>query len=147
MDRETTAMFIGHRDCVGLDITDVRAEIAKLVECGVTDFLCGGMGAFDYLCAAAVYQQKRKHPRIKSHAIIPYLTRDVQAKEFFDSIVYPDGLEKYHHRYAITARDRWMVENSAYALCYINHDWGGAAKTYRRAMKEGLFIINIGEGF
>ena len=36
-----------------------------------------------------------------------------------------------------------MVDNASYAICYVNHGWGGAAKTYERAKKKGLNIINI----
>ncbi len=147
MNRETSATFIGHRDCYGLKLEVVCREVEGLVKRGVTDFLCGEMGAFDYLCASAVYKLKVAYPHIKCHAVIPYLTRKVVTKQLFDSIIYPEGLEKYHFKAAIPARNKWMVQNSAYALCYVNHDWGGAAKTYERAQKEGLIIVNMGEGF
>ena len=54
--------------------------------------------------------------------------------------VYPDGFEKYHFKAAIPARNKFMVDNANYAICYVNHGWGGAAKTYERAKKKGLNI-------
>lgn len=59
--------------------------------------------------------------------------------------IYPEGFEKYHFKAAIPARNRYLVDNSAYAICYVTHDWGGAAKTYQRAVKKGLTIIKLGE--
>ncbi|MBS5655892.1 MAG: hypothetical protein KHW98_04200 [Firmicutes bacterium] len=37
------------------------------------------------------------------------------------------------------------MDNSAYALCYVTHDWGGAAQTLKKAVKKGLTVINLGE--
>ena len=56
-----------------------------------------------------------------------------------------DCFEKYHFKAAIPARNRYLVDNAAYALCYVTHGWGGAAQTLKRAQKKGLTIINLGE--
>ena len=83
-------------------------------------------------------------PHIKNYLVIPYLSFNVHDKELFDSIIYPDGFEKYNFKSAIPARNRYMVDNSGYAICYVTHSWGGAAKTYERAKKRKLQIINLG---
>lgn len=44
MERSTTATFIGHSECYGLDEGRVLATIEQLVHAGITTFLCGGMG-------------------------------------------------------------------------------------------------------
>ncbi len=145
MSKENTATFIGHSECYGVDKEQVRAEIIKLIEKGVTDFISGGMGSFDWMCAHVVYDLKKIYPHISNYLVIPYLTFNIREKEYFDSIVYPEGFEKYHFKAAIPARNKYLIDNSAYALCYITHDWGGAAKTYERAKKKGLTVINIGD--
>jgi len=145
MSRETTATFIGHKECYGINSEDVRAEIIKLIEAGVTDFMSGGMGSFDWMCARIVYDLKKTYPQINNYLVIPYLTFTILEEKYFDSIVYPEGFEKYHFKAAIPARNKYLVDNSAYALCYVTHGWGGAAQTYERAVKKGLTIINLGE--
>lgn len=145
MSKENTATFIGHSECYGVDKEQVRAEIIKLIENGVTDFISGGMGSFDWMCAHIVYDLKKIYPHISNYLVIPYLTFNIREKEYFDSIVYPEGFEKYHFKAAIPARNKYLIDNSAYALCYVTHDWGGAAKTYERAKKKGLTVINIGD--
>ena len=40
--------FIGHKECYGVQAEDVRREVKKLIASGVTDFLNGGMGGFDW---------------------------------------------------------------------------------------------------
>ena len=82
---------------------------------------------------------------IHNYLVIPYLTFTILEKKYFDSIVYPEGFEKYHFKAAIPARNRYLVDNSGYALCYVKHSWGGAAKTLERAKKKGLTVINLGE--
>lgn len=145
MSKETTATFIGHKECYGVKSEDVRAEINKLIEAGVTDFLSGGMGSFDWMCARTVYELKKKYPQINNYLVIPYLTFTIAEEKYFDSIIYPEGFEKYHFKAAIPARNKYLVDNATYALCYVTHDWGGAAQTYERAVKKGLTIINLGE--
>ncbi len=142
---EHTAVFIGHSKCYGVKTDNVRAEIIKLIENGVTEFYSGGMGSFDWMCARIVYELKKDYPQIHNYLIIPYLTFTILEKKYFDSIIYPEGFEKYHFKAAIPARNKYMVDNAEYALCYVTHGWGGAAKTFERAKKKGLVIVNIGE--
>ena len=85
------------------------------------------------------------HPEIRNYLVIPYLSFSIREKKYFDDILYPEGFEKYHFKSAIPARNRYLVEHSAYAICYVNHSWGGAATTYRRAEKQGLTLFNLAE--
>ena len=143
MSLEATATFIGHNDCFGITENQVKDAIREHIEKGVTDFLSGGQGGFDRLCGRCVYELKREYPQIKNYLVIPYLSFSVYNKDYFDLIIYPDGFEKYHYKAAIPARNRYMVDNSGYAICFVTHSWGGAAKTYERAKKKKLQIINL----
>lgn len=143
MDKLHTATFIGHRKCFGISEDTVRQEIIKLTEKGVTTFLNGGMGGFDWLCAALVYELKKSGRQIENFLVIPYLTFKPNTTIYFDDVLYPEGLEYYHFKAAIPARNKYMIDNSAFALCYVEYDWGGAFKTYQRALKKGLNVVNI----
>lgn len=144
MALETTATFIGHNECFGLSAEKLKNTIRELIKKGVTDFLSGGQGGFDRLCGRCVYELKKEFPHINNYLVIPDLSFNVYDKELFDSIIYPDGFEKYNFKSAIPARNRYMVDNSGYAICFVTHSWGGAAKTYERAKKKKLKIINLG---
>ena len=123
----------------GLSAERVQAAIEDLINQGVTDFLCGGMGNFDWICAQLTYKLKQKHPHIRCDLIIPYLTFRVLEPKYFDDIIYPEGFEKYHFKVAIVVRNHYLVDQSAYALCY----GGGAVQTYKRAEKRKLQIKNL----
>lgn len=142
--KTVTAVFIGHNECYGVSAKDVEAAIIDLINNGVTVFMSGGQGGFDRLCAGCVHRLKKQYPQIVNCLVIPYLSFTIFDKDIFDEVVYPDGFEKYHFKAAIPARNRFMIDNAAFAVCYVNHGWGGAAKTYERAIKKNLYIINLG---
>ena len=98
MERSTTATFIGHSECYGLDEGRVLATIEQLIHAGITTFLCGGMGAFDWLCARQVYQAKQQYSEVKCLLVIPYLSFRIRERKYFDDILYPEGFEKYHFK-------------------------------------------------
>lgn len=127
-----------------LNTEHLNREIEKLILSGYTRFLSGGMGRFDWLCARLVYQFKEYHPHIENILVIPYLTFAIREPKYFDVILYPEGFEKYHFKAAIPNRNRYLIEHSSTAICYVDHDWGGAAKTYEKAEKAGVQLINLG---
>lgn len=141
--REKTATFIGHSECYSVDSTAIRLAIVSLIEKGVSEFINGGMGGFDWICARAVYELKKEYPHIRNLLVIPYLTFTIRNKDLFDDVIYPTGFEKYHFKAAIPKRNRYLIDNSAYAICYVKHGWGGAAKTYEMAKKLKLEIIDV----
>ena len=67
MGKEATATFIGHKECYGVQAEDVRREVEKLIASGVTDFLNGGMGGFDWMCARVVFDLKKSYPQIRNY--------------------------------------------------------------------------------
>ncbi len=141
---EKTAVFIGHSECYNLSRELVKKIIIKHINIGVINFLNGGQGEFDRLCAYCVYELQKKYANIKNYIVIPYISFSIFDKKIFDEIIFPDNFEKYYFKSAILERNKYMVENSSYAICYINHSWGGAAKTFKLALKRDLKIYNFG---
>ena len=139
-----TATFIGHRECPDLDRSRISEQVKNLIDAGYDKFLCGGMGQFDWLCAKCVSELKSEFPHIKSHLIIPYLNFNTQNISYFDEIIYPVCISNYHFKSAILQRNKYLVNSSDAAICYINHDSGGAAVTYELAIKKGLLTVNLG---
>lgn len=142
--KNNAATFIGHRECWALDPDRVKAEIEKLVSCGVTEFYNGGMGDFDWMCARLVHELKAKYPNIKNYLVIPYLSFRIRER-YFDEVILPEGLESCHFKAAIPKRNRYLVQQAGYAICYVKYTWGGAAQTYKLAQRQGLVLINLAE--
>ena len=112
----------------------------KLIEQGATTFYLGGYGAFDSLAASVLREQKKRYPQIELILVLAYLNtgRDTSG---YDSTVYPP-LETVPRRFAISHRNRWMVESADVVVAYVLHDWGGAATTLRCAKQKKKQIIS-----
>ena len=44
MNKENTAVFIGHSECYGVTSEQIKEAVASLINKGVTEFLSGGQG-------------------------------------------------------------------------------------------------------
>ena len=146
MERDTTDVFIGHRDCFELSKEDIIPKIEEAIAMGITTFLNGGMGHFDHLCAVAVNQIKEKYPNIQQFLIKPYPSLKVPDAELFDDtglFALDWYIEHIGYRRAIPQRNEYMVINSSVAICYVQHQSSGAYKTYQLAKDKGLKIIDI----
>lgn len=112
----------------------------KLIEQGATTFYLGGYGAFDSLAASILRAQKKRYPQIELILVLAYLNTGRNTSGY-DSTVYPP-LETVPRRFAISHRNRWMVEVSDVVVAYVLHDWGGAATTLRCAKQKMTRIIS-----
>ena len=112
------------------------------------DFYLGGYGSFDAFAYDCCKKYKATHPDASLIFITPYMTVEYQKnhldyqKKRYDDIIYPE-IEDKPPRFAITYRNRWMVEQADYVICGINHYWGGAYKTYQYAKRKKKYIYNV----
>lgn len=137
-----TVTFCGHRHCP--DSPELRSWLVSCVESliaeGADRFYLGGYGDFDHIAASVVWKLKDKYPHIESVLVLAYLGREVNADKY-DRTMYPP-IESAPKRFAITARNRWMVANSDVLVAYIVLDNGGAADTRRYAKRKEKRILN-----
>ena len=88
------------------------------------------------------------HPNTELVFVTPYITLDYQknhldyAKNLYDTIVYPP-IEDKPLKYAISYRNRWMVEQADFVIAYIAQPRGGAYKTYKHALRKKKTVFNI----
>ena len=115
----------------------------------VHEFKIGGIGRFDYICAKVLWELKREYPKLKTYLVLAYINNnlDVDEKkyitEFYDEVVYPP-IEHVPYKSKISARNRWMIDESDYILFCVNHTWGGANSVREYAIKKGKKYVNIG---
>ena len=136
--------FCGHSKLYNSDIIKERLirELRSILVQGTHKFYLGGYGDFDLLAANVLHELKPEYPEVESILILPYPDRPVDA-DLYDSAIYPP-LENVPKRYAISRRNKWMVEQADMVIACVDHDWGGASKTLEYAVKKGLRIINLG---
>lgn len=134
----------GHREVICSDklTRQLRFVLCDLISEGADTFLLGGYGVFDSMAAMAIRDLKSIYPRIRSTLVLAYLDRDHNA-ELYDDTIYPP-LEGVPLRYAISQRNRWMVDGSDVVVSYVAHSYGGAATTLRYAEQKCKRIIRLG---
>lgn len=135
--------FCGHSELYQQERIADRLDriVESLISEGADEFLLGGYGQFDVLAAKTVAKAKKHHPHIESILVIPYLDRKYDMC-LYDRTLYP-CLEHIPLRYAISKRNKYMVETADVLVAFVTHDWGGAAKMLEYAMRTGKRIINV----
>lgn len=154
--REKTACFTGHRliqrDYIESVKTRTEIQIRQLIlKRGIHYFGVGGAIGYDTLAAEILFRlRETDFPHIKVILVYPFegftsRWNDNQKDTYVR--LYP----KYDKHVCVTpeasreaylARDRHLVDNSAYCICYCTHGGGGTAYTVRYAIRKGLSIYN-----
>ena len=108
----------------------------------------GGYGDFDELAYECGRIYKKTHPSTSLVFVTPYITESYQKNklqglaEKYDIILYPP-IEGKPLRFAISYRNKFMVEKADLVIACVSHDWGGAFATYRYARKKEKEIFNL----
>ena len=109
----------------------------------------GGYGGFDNFAYDCWKKYKQTHPNLSLVFITPYMTVEYQKSHLeyqrtrYDDIIYPE-IEDKPKRFAISYRNKWMVERADLVVAFVEHAWGGAYATYKYAKRKGKFVFNIG---
>ena len=70
--------------------------------------------------------------------------RDEYRLTDYSETILPEGIETAPKRFAITYRNKWMIEQSYYVVTYVVHDAvSGAAKFQKLAEKKGKRVIAL----
>ena len=144
-----SCFFIGHRNAPETlrPLLDAAVE-RHIAEYGVTEFVAGHYGRFDYMAAAAVRTAKTRHPDITLVLLLPYYPFPYDT-EGYDSTYYPEGMEDVPKPFAIVRANEYMIRTSDYLICY---DRGQIGKTRdfvelaRKRERKGLIHVeNLAE--
>ncbi len=153
--RESTCCFSGHRTIEFTELPKVKVRLREaveyLIDIGVTRFIAGGALGFDMLAAQTVLDLKKEYPQIALILAIPCpdQTKGWPAQEMAeyeriralaDEVTV---LAPRYHRGCMLRRNDWMIDHSAYLICYRKHTTGGTAYTVRRATEGKLHIRNL----
>ena len=140
--------FFGHRDCPASVEPALRQTLAELIERhGVDRFYVGRQGAFDAMARAVLRQLKQQYPHIRYAVVLerlPGKRGEPAAPELADTI-FSEGLEDAPPRWAISYRNRWMLEQADVVVAYVTRSWGGAAQFAARAARQKKPVINLAQ--
>lgn len=155
--KEKTCCFTGHRDIPAEEYDEIcqrtRKAIVSLIKKGVVFFGAGGARGFDTIAAESVLELKNDYPQIKLILVLPcpnqtrgWIEEDIRKynfiKERADKVVYTAD---HYYSGCMHVRNRHLVENSSYCICYLVKESGGTAYTVNYAKEQSLTLINVSE--
>ena len=135
--------FCGHSDYRATleDEQKICSILEEKVGNAPAELYFGGYGAFDSFALKCGKKFQKTHPNIKLVFITPYINRSA-ASELYDETLYPE-LENTPPRFAISHRNKWMIERADFVVAYIEHAFGGAFQTYRHARRKRKPVLNL----
>lgn len=156
IDKSKVSCFSGHRK-LPQNCDELRAKLKKeiigLIERGVVFFGAGGALGFDMLAEETVLQLKEEYPHIRLILVLPCPPEQQTLKwnskqrlKYYDILQRADKVRVLSPQYTsgcMFARNRHLVYNSAYLICYLREKRGGAAYTVAYAEQQGLQIIRL----
>lgn len=153
--KEKTCCFTGHRNIPLLKRKAIAQrlndELMALINNGYQYFGTGGALGFDTLAAQIVLEFRKQYPDIKLILVLPcetqtrgWKSKDIQIYEEIkgqaDKVVYTS---KEYTRGCMHKRNRHLVDNSSFCICYLTESTGGTAYTVDYANKKGLPVVNV----
>ena len=139
--------FFGHRDIINNE--ELKNRLFSTLKENITEdceLLFGGYGAFDSLAYECASRLDIPY-NIKKIFVTPYISESYlknqveYIKNQYDAVIYPE-IENTPYRFAISARNKWMAEQSDLVICYVNRAYGGAYQVVKnRKIKKK---INLG---
>ncbi|MCH5205201.1 MAG: DUF1273 family protein, partial [Oscillospiraceae bacterium] len=130
-----------------------KKEIIGLIERGVVFFGAGGALGFDMLAEETVLQLKEEYPHIRLVLVLPCPPDQQtlkwsadQRQRYYEILERADKVRILSPQYTsdcMLARNRHLVDGSAYLICYLREPRGGTAYTVDYAERQGLQIIQL----
>ncbi len=156
VDKSKVACFSGHRrlprDSAELQMK-LEAAIAGLAACGVVFFGSGGALGFDQLAGETVLRLKEGYPQIKLVMVLPcppeqqsLKWNEEHKKRYYRLLERSDKVRVLSPEYTDSCmldRNRHLVDNSGYLICYLRERHGGTFYTVNYAERQGLEIIGL----
>lgn len=135
--------FCGHSDfCLAAKYESLLMSYLKSnYRDNKIEFYLGGYGAFDSFAYSCAKSFKTFSPNTILTLVVPYLKYNFPTKNY-DYIVYPE-LENIPPKYAISYRNRFMVDKSDLIIAYVHRNYGGAYSMLKYAKSKGKRILNL----
>ncbi len=149
MEKIRSCFSIGHRDAKDSILPALIAEVERhITDYGVTEFVVGRYGQFDFLAAEAVKSAKRRHPNVILTYLRPYhpAEKPNETQKGFDSSFYPPGMERVPRKLAIVRANRYMVDHSDFLIAYTWHPASNSRELVEYARKReqrGLIHVTM----
>lgn len=134
--------FFGHKE-ISENLTQTLVSAIKdLIENkNVGVFYVGNQGCFDRVATQCLKLLKDVYPFINCYTVLAYIPKATDLCCF--NTIYPNVLEKTPPKFALDKRNRWMIKNADYVVCYTKHLQSKTATYKSIAKKQGKTVIEL----
>ena len=137
--------FFGHKDTPKNIEPTLRATLVDLIENhGTNMFYVGNNGSFDAMVRRQLEALSDTY-QITYNVVLAYLPAKKSEYDDYTNTILPDGIETAPKRFAISYRNKWMVEQSDVVVTYVTHGFGGAAQFKALAQRQEKTVIELSE--
>lgn len=137
-------VFFGHRNTQSTVKPLLEQTVRQLIkENEEITFLVGTHGAFDLMVQSVLAQAMCNYPRITCYIVLSYIPVEAKDDPYNLPSLVPVGIESVPKRFAISFSNKYMVNVCDTIVCYVTHDWGGAAQFVEKGKRKGKAIINL----
>ena len=138
-----TVTFFGHKDTPKEIEPTLRTTLVDLIENhGATEFYVGNNGNFDTMVRRQLENLSQTYP-ITYNVVLAYLPTKKNEYEDHSNTILPEGIETVPKRFAISYRNKWMVEQSDIVVTYVARTYGGAWQFKTMAERQGKMVIEL----
>jgi len=138
-----TATFFGHKDTPKEIEPTLRSTLIDLIKNkNVNVFYVGNNGNFDTMVRRQLEDLSQTYP-ITYSVVLAYLPTEKNKYDNLTNTIYPEGLETVPKRFAISWRNKWMIQQSDIIVTYVVHNFGGAAQFKEMAMKKKKNVVEL----
>ena len=140
-----TVTFFGHKDTPKEIEPTLRTTLVDLIENhDATKFYVGNNGIFDTMVRHQLEELSHTYS-ITYNVVLAYLPTKKNEYDNFTNTLLPEGIETAPKCFAISYRNKWMVEQSDVVVTYVTHSFGGAAQFKELAERQGKMVIELSE--
>lgn len=139
--------FFGHRNFINDQnyekrVLEILFEIENSNQGEQLELLLGGYGSFDKFALQCARKFKASVKNVTITLVTPYIIHG--DTEEYDIVLYP-SLENVPKKFAITHRNRRMVDISDLIIAFIDHKFGGAYDAVKYAKSKNKTIVNLSD--
>ena len=135
--------FFGHKDTLKNIEPTLRATLVDLIENhGTNMFYVGNNGSFDAMVRRQLEDLSNTYP-ITYNVVLAYLPAKKSEYDDYTNTILPDGIETTPKRFAISWRNKWMVQQADVVVTYVTRNFGGAAQFKALAQRQGKTVIEL----
>lgn len=135
--------FFGHKDTPKEIEPTLRSTLIDLIENkNVNVFYVGNNGNFDTMVRRQLEDLSQTYP-ITYNVVLAYLPTEKNKYDDLTHTIYPEGLETVPKRFAISWRNKWMIQQSDIVVTYVTRTYGGAWQFKEMAERFEKIIINL----